>query len=258
MSNEITVCLTFDFDADSVQVRQLEEPGRVSKGRFAVNRGIPRILSLLKKHDIKATFFVCGWVAETYPELTEKIVSEGHEIAAHGYLHEFFDTLSLPEEKDVVKKMTRPLEKYIDRVKGFRAPYWKLSSNTLKLIAEAGYVYDSSLFDDDRPYILELPDSSKKLVEFPVEWYLDDWIVFEDKQQSPTAVFDIWSSSFNALKETEDIPDKNRVFQLTCHPAAIGHAYRINVLDRLIAHAKDDRAVFSRMADVAEMIMRNN
>ncbi|MHA2294518.1 MAG: polysaccharide deacetylase family protein [Candidatus Hodarchaeales archaeon] len=255
MNEEMTVCLTFDFDAESAQVRQLEEPGRVSKGRFAVRRGMPRILSLLKKHEIKATFFVCGWVAENYHEITEEIVSSGHEIAAHGYLHEFFDTLSLHEEKTIIEKMTRPLENFIDVVKGFRAPYFRLSQNTLRLIADAGYIYDSSLLDDDRPYILQIQNLGKKLIEFPVEWYNDDWIIFEDKQQSPTAVLDIWKSQFDALSDIVDVPHDRRIFQLTCHPAAIGHAYRIKVLDRLISHMKSNQATFSRMMDVAESIL---
>ncbi|MCK5141790.1 MAG: polysaccharide deacetylase family protein, partial [Candidatus Heimdallarchaeota archaeon] len=66
--SEIYVCLTFDFDAESAQIRQEEDPVRISKGQFAVQRGLGRVLALLAKYEIKSTFFVCGWVAEKYPQ----------------------------------------------------------------------------------------------------------------------------------------------------------------------------------------------
>jgi peptidoglycan/xylan/chitin deacetylase (PgdA/CDA1 family) len=228
----------------------LEEPGRVSKGQFAVRRGVPRILNLLRKYDINGTFFTCGWVAEEYPEQVESIVNGNHELGAHGYLHEYFDQLSIPEEKIVIQKMTDPLRKFTNRIKGFRAPFWQLSPNTLKLITEAGYIYDSSLFADDRPYIIQ----PLNLIEFPVEWFLDDWVIFEIHQHSPTSAFDIWKSQFDAFNEADDIPSNRRVFTLTCHPAAIGHMYRINVLEKLINHMKSKNALFLTMGEAADRI----
>ncbi|MHA2202771.1 MAG: polysaccharide deacetylase family protein [Candidatus Hodarchaeales archaeon] len=249
--NDITVCVTFDFDADSVQARQLEEPGRISKGLFAIRRGIPRILSLLNKHEIKATFFVCGWVAEKYPELTKNIVDNQHEIAAHGYLHESFDTISIYEEKAIIDNTTRILQEFTEKIYGFRAPYFKLSTNTLRLLADAGYIYDSSLMADDHPYILNFPELKSKMVEFPVEWFLDDWVIFESHQHSPEVAFDIWKSQFDALLDMEDIPPGHRIINYTFHPACIGHAYRITVLDRLISHMKSKNTKFVRMIDAA-------
>ena len=253
-NNEISVCLTFDFDADSAQVRQLEEPGRISKGLFAVRRGMPRILSLLNKYNIKATFFVCGWVAEKYPELTKSIIDNQHEIAAHGYLHEYFDTLSFYEEKTIIDNTTKILQEFSE-IYGFRAPYFKLSSNTLKLLAEAGYIYDSSLMADDHPYILSFPGSKSKMVEFPVEWFLDDWVMFESHQNSPEVVFNIWKSQFDALLEMEDIPPDRRIINYTFHPACSGHAYRLKVLDRLISHMKSKKTRFVRMIDSAKELL---
>ena len=251
MTTKVTICLTFDFDAESCQVREGEELGRVSKGQFAVNRGIPRILSLLEKHNIKGTFFTCGWVADKYPDSVKNIVDLGHEIAGHGYLHEYLDQLSLSEEKTVFKKMINSLTPFYDDIIGFRAPYWRLSSNTLKLVSEAGYIYDSSLFSDDRPYILE----NFNIIEFPIEWFLDDWVVFEMNQHSPSSVFDIWKNQFDAFSKIDDIQDSFRVFTLTCHPAAIGHAYRMEVLEKLIAYAKTKNVKFEMMNQVARRLV---
>ncbi|MFX0093352.1 MAG: polysaccharide deacetylase family protein [Candidatus Hodarchaeota archaeon] len=255
MVKGLIVCLTFDFDAEAAQIRQKEEPVRVSKGQFAIRRGIPRILSLLQKHKIVATFFVCGWVAEKYPVLVATLNRYEHEVAAHGYLHESLDTLPLAEEREIHRKTNEYLKELAGDVKGFRAPYWRLSPNTLRLIAEMGFTYDSSLMDEDRPYLYSVPGSSKKLVEFPVEKYLDDWVLFEEYQQPPSFVFETWKAQFDALLEMDDMPNSRRIFTLTFHPACIGHAYRLRVLEDLIEHMKRKKAIFSRMDTIAEIIM---
>ena len=249
--NEITVCLTFDLDAESAQIRQKENPVRVSKGQFATQRGIPRILSLLKKYDIQATFFVCGWVAETYPSTISDILIRENEIAAHGYMHEYLDKLSIGVEKAIHERTNKVLEEMAGKVDGFRAPYWILSNNTLSIITEMGYIYDSSLMNEDRPHTYTIPETNRRIVEFPVEWYLDDWVLFEEKQLNPTAVFEIWKSQFDALIEVEDIEEDRCIFTLTCHPCCIGHAYRLNVLERLIKYMISKKAVFSKMNKIA-------
>ncbi len=249
--NDISVCLTFDVDAESSQVRKGEDPVKISKGQFAIQRGVPRILDLLKKYNIRSTFFVCGWVAEKYPETIQNIISDGHEIAAHGYLHEELDTLEFNEETIVHEHTNQILGDLAGKIRGFRAPYWKLSKYTLTIISEMGYVFDSSLMDEDRPYIYSVPESPKNLVEFPVEWYLDDWILFEHHQQPATAVFEIWKSQFDAIQEIKDMEDSRRVYTLTCHPACIGHAYRIQMLERLIRYMKSKQATFSKIHPIA-------
>ncbi len=247
----IDVCLTFDLDAESAQIRRGDEPVKVSKGQFAIQRGVPRILELLKKYDIKGTFFVCGWVVEKYPETVASIRDEGHEIGAHGYLHEELDKIEFSEETVVHEHTDKLFEDLDISIKGFRAPYWKMSKNTLTIIAEMGYRYDSSFMDEDRPYIYSVPESPRNLVEFPIEWFMDDWILFETHQKSPTEVFDIWKSQFDALLEMEDLKDGKKIYTLTCHPSCIGHAYRITVLDRLIRYMKSKQARFNKMYDLA-------
>lgn len=255
--SEFYICLTFDLDAESSQVREKAEPVSISKGQFAINKGIHRILSLLEKYEIQSSFFVCGWVAETYPDIIKNIVDKGHEIAAHGYLHEYLDKLTFEEEKEVHVKTNRILEDLAGPIKGFRAPYWRMSEDTLKIIKDLGYLYDSSLMDDDQPYILSIPDTAGTLVEFPVQWYLDDWIMFETHQYTPSLVLERWKSQLDSYFELNEESDRLSVYNLTCHPSCIGHAYRLKVLEDLIIYIKSKEYEFARIDNLASVISKN-
>lgn len=84
-----TALLTFDYDAESCEARMFpNKPVKLSKGQFGPRVGLPRVLDLLDKYGIRSTFFVPGWTAEKYPESVKEIVRQGHEVAAHGYMHE--------------------------------------------------------------------------------------------------------------------------------------------------------------------------
>jgi peptidoglycan/xylan/chitin deacetylase (PgdA/CDA1 family) len=255
--SEFYVCITFDVDAESSQVREKAEPVSISKGQFAINKGVPRILSLLDRYNIQSSFFVCGWIAETYPEMIKEILDKNHEIAAHGYLHEYLDKLSLEEEKEVHYKTNRVLEDIAGNIKGFRAPYWRISENTLNIVKDIGYIYDSSLMDDDQPYILSVPDKEGTLVEFPVQWYIDDWIMFETHQNAPSLVLDIWKSQLDSYFKLNEETDRIGVFNLTCHPSCIGHAYRLKVLEDLIEYINSKEYEYAKMADLATIITKN-
>jgi peptidoglycan/xylan/chitin deacetylase (PgdA/CDA1 family) len=104
------VNLSFDYDSNSALVRR--EPLDIvaqSRGRFAPNTAIPRILDLLDKHELKATFFTPGWTVDTFRESCDEIVSRGHELAAHGYLHERLAEISWESERGVFQRSLRSL-----------------------------------------------------------------------------------------------------------------------------------------------------
>jgi len=248
-----TLILTFDFDAESAEYRKYpDKPVKLSKGIYGAKRGIPRILNLLDKHQIKATFFVCGWVAEKYPELIKEIIKRGHEIAAHGYLHENLSELSYQEEEKVFQKMIEVIEKVCKtKPKGFRAPYWEFSKNTLNFLGKYEFMYDSSFMDDDMPYVIEL-EGNKKIVELPVEWVLDDWPLFEIHRKTPAQVYETWISEIDAAYE------EGVLTVLTMHPQCIGRPSRIRLLDDLIVYAKRYKKLWiTRALDVAKWALSN-
>jgi len=261
------VCLTFDFDALSVWINLKEKsPTAISRGEFGARVGIWRILSLLDKHDVKATFFVPGHTADTYPDIVRKIQKKGHEIAHHGYCHESPADLKYEEEVAILDKGINSLRNITGkRPVGYRAPSWEMSLNTLKLLLERDFVYDSSTMADDfTPYKCRIGDQASvtkafkfgresRLLEIPVAWNLDDWTLFEYEESgglsAPSEVYEIWAGDFDYMYEHV----RNGVFTLTLHPQVIGRGHRIVVLEKLIEHMKGCSNVwFAKMIDVAK------
>ena len=247
-----SVLLTFDVDADS-SVRgaysgRPDEPVARSKGRFGPKVGLPRILNLLDKYSIKSTFFVPGWVAETYPDEVKEIARRGHEVGAHGYKHENLAQLnSHAAEIDVFQRSIERLKAVVgERPVGFRAPDWEFSPYTLENLVKFNFKYDSSLMDDDKPYVINYQGKPTGMVELPVAWLLDDWQVFEVHRGPPGEAFNSWMQEFNALCAA-----KVSYFNLTMHPQTIGRASRTAMLERLIKAMRRRKGVtFTRCIDL--------
>jgi peptidoglycan/xylan/chitin deacetylase (PgdA/CDA1 family) len=184
---ESTVCLTFDFDAISLWLGNYaaRSPSIISRGEFGAV-GCERILRLLERESIPATFFVTGHTADTYPHLTRAIAAAGNEIGHHGYLHENPLSLETPgREREVLVKGLEALDRAAGvRPTGYRSPSWDNSPWTVELLLEQGFQYESSLMGNDfTPYWCRTGDviqpdgpylfgSEVNLVEMPVSWIL--------------------------------------------------------------------------------------
>jgi peptidoglycan-N-acetylglucosamine deacetylase len=226
--------LSFDYDSNSALVRRSPlDIVAQSRGRFAPNVAIDRILDLLDKLDVKATFFTPGWTVDNFTESCEEIVSRGHEMGAHGYLHERLGEISWESERGVFSKGLEAFEKIGVKPTGFRAPYWLISDRTIDLIQELGFDYDSNFMDSDMPYMLKWRGKETGLVEIPVEWLLDDWPHFETNRMNPLQVWNLW------YPEWEGTYGLGRYFGLTCHPQCIGRVSRLEVLEKLLCDAKE-------------------
>jgi len=247
------VLLTFDFDAESAQVRKTPHlPVALSKGQFA-RVGVERILALLDRYGIRATFFTPAWTARQYSEVVREIARRGHEIAAHGYLHENFSELDEEGEKGVHEKSVSMLEETAGkRPVGFRAPYWEWSTRTLEFLRKYGFIYDSSLMNDDKPYLMQ-SGSGAGIYELPVEWFLDDWTLFEERRQSPGAVLEAWRSEFDAVHDLGV-----GYFMLTMHPECIGRASRMSMLEQLVNHIRERQGIaFARCDELVEHLQQS-
>ena len=243
-----TVFLSFDLDAESAEVYMKRDPVSMSFGRYSVKIGVKKILEVLGDHGLKVTFFTPGWVVEKYSDVVGSILGDGHEVALHGYLHEKLDQLELEEELLVFKKSISAFERILDfKPKGFRAPYWRFSGNTLNILFEEGFLYDSSLMDDEKPYILE--HNGRKIVELPVDWRLDDWPHLEIHRLPPRMLLEMW------MEELDYAARNNGFLSLTMHPSCISRGARIRVLTRILGVLEETEAWTPKGCDLASRII---
>jgi peptidoglycan-N-acetylglucosamine deacetylase len=236
-----TAILSFDVDAESPILvegrRYAENAGVMSHQAYGPRVGVPRIIELLAEYDVPATFFVPGLTADRHPDAVARILEAGHEIGHHSYAH--FSPCDQDEqaERADFERALGALERCGVRPDGFRCPSWEPTWRTPALVAEYGLSYDSSLMDDDRPYLLETERG--ELVELPVHWALDDWEQyaylprpsFKSAIESPTKVLELWTAELDAMRRYGGL------FVLTCHPFLSGRPHRVEVLRRLIEHA---------------------
>lgn len=267
--NECVVCLSFDFDTMSASIlRGWDTPTMLSRGEFGARVGIVRVLDLLKEYGIRASFFIPGYSADSFPERVRAIQAQGHEIANHGYLHEppAQATADADQERAVLRKGSDTLERVTGvRPVGYRSPSWDLSEHSIRLLREEGFLYDSSLMADDyRPYLCREGDRINResgyvmgtetdLVELPISWILDDFPYFELRPDraimaQPAHVYEIWRDEFDYMYER--VP--GGVYTLTMHPQVIGRGHRMMMLERLIQHMRSRSGVrFTTQEDVA-------
>lgn len=240
---------TFDLDAESaILVDAPEAASRLSvmtHQAYGPRTGVPRLLRMLDRRGVRATFFVPGYSAERHPDAVRSIRDAGHEIAHHGYLHEPPARLSPVDEERVLLRGLEALERVAGvRPVGWRAPMWEASHATPGILARHGFRYDSSLMDADRPYVLaagiaDAGPGGPTLVELPIQWSLDDWEQYvylpglsgSGLIESPSKVADLWSLELDALAADGGL------FVLTNHPFASGRASRALALERVIERA---------------------
>jgi len=231
-----------------------DRPVLMTMGEYGPLTGLDRILRLLEEYDIRASFYIPGYVAETHQSIVPDILARGHEVAHHGYMHESPSELNPEEEREVLEKGIEALRKQTGvKPKGYRAPSWDPSPRTISLLAEYGFLYDSSLMDDDAPYVIK--SGRRRLVEMPIHWLLDDYPYYgyapaageRGPMCSPQAVARTWITEFDGLY------DEGRCFILTMHPDITGHPSRLAGLERTIQHILSRPNVkFMRLDDLAE------
>lgn len=144
-----------------------------------LEKNVGELLRLLKVHNIKATFFVLGYIAQTFPGIVKSIASEGHEIASHGYSHRPIFEQSPEEFKEDVYRSKKVLEEAGGvSVKGYRAPFFSIRKDTLwalDILQQLGFEYDSSIFPI-KNFLYGIPDAPHTmyktgrggLIEFPL------------------------------------------------------------------------------------------
>jgi peptidoglycan/xylan/chitin deacetylase (PgdA/CDA1 family) len=271
------VCLTFDFDAMSGFIaRGMTSPSALSRGEFGADVATPRLLELLARYGIPASWYIPGHTLATYPEACARVFEAGHEIGHHGWTHEAPAALSCEQEEEGLERANEQIRKLTgQRARGYRSPSWDLSPNSVALLLKHGFRYDSSMMGNDyTPYRVRQGDiisldaaarfgAATALIEMPVSWTLDDYPHFEFVRtqtavlqglMNADSVLENWVNDFVYLKDHLDWG----VITYTFHPFVIGRGHRMVVLEKLIRKLSGNGATFMKMEDAADEFERRN
>jgi peptidoglycan/xylan/chitin deacetylase (PgdA/CDA1 family) len=230
------VMVCFDVDGETTALSEdLALASRIttmSQCEYGPNVGVPRLLGLMKHLELPATFFIPSYIVEHHPKMTAAILSDGHEVGAHGHLHEKLADLSPGEEEEILLKSLGILESVTgQRPVGYRAPWFEINPGTADLLKREGFLYNASMMADDVPFLHD-----NGLVEIPGHWMLEDWEQFafnadpawgfipEDCEK----VYRLWWDEFAAMR------DYGCCFVLTLHPWLSGRPSRVKLLERLL------------------------
>jgi peptidoglycan/xylan/chitin deacetylase (PgdA/CDA1 family) len=252
----VAVLLSYDVDNETVQGLRTGQVsiGPLSQGQYGARVALPRVVKLMNEQDVPATFFFPAWSLKLAPEQADLIQGSGmHEIAVHGWIHELNTALDGETEERLLRDAVDAITEITgERPVGYRAPSWNHSPNTLRIVRDIGFLYESSLMADDRPYELVQDGEATGMVELPVEWILDDAPLFNPRGNSymnPRDVMQVWIDEFDKAWE------EGTMFLLTMHPHVIGHRSRIVALEGLIDHMKAKGDVwFGTHADAARYV----
>ncbi len=289
MAKEILVAYGVDIDAVAGWLGSYggeDSPDDISRGLFAGEVGIPRLLKLFKKYHLPATWFAPGHSIETFPEQMKMIVDAGHEVGAHGYSHENPIAMSAKQEEDVLLKSIELIKDLTGKAPiGYVAPWWEFSNITNELLLKHGFKYDHSLMHNDfTPYYVRVGDSWSKidysleakdwmkplirgvetdLVEIPANWYLDDLppMMFIKKSPnsfgfvSPHDIGQMWIDQFDWVYREMDYA----VFSMTIHPDVSARPQVLLMHEKIIEHINKHEGVrwvtFNEIAD--DFLKRN-
>lgn len=236
---KVAVLLSFDVDNETVTLRYGETSvGALSMGQYGARVGLERIVRLLDSRQIPASFFVPSVSLALHPEMAPLIKKSGkHEFGVHGWVHEMNTTLPDSVERALLVRAIADLTRMTGtKPTGYRAPSWNFSPNTLSILRDLGFRYESSLMADERPYELMQDGKPTGLVELPVEWILDDAPLFDPRGQRyspPREVARVWMDEFDKAYE------EGTMLLLTMHPHISGHRSRIIALEMLLDHIKE-------------------
>lgn len=240
--SRVAVMLSFDFQGG--EGVRLFPDGNIyhedfAQAEYGPKTGIWRILRILEEQGVVATFLTCGGIAERYPGAVEAIVTKGHEVAGHGYHHEVARDLSREEEKEVIQRATE----MIRIISGKRPVGWRSctqSPNTLGLLMEQGYLWNSNSFSYDFPFIWV--NGSRRLVELPRQPFGDGRTYGHSDSGTPHDALVVWKSAFDELYEESKVAPTFCPF--TFHPYISSRPGRGKVLAELIRHMRKREGVW--------------
>jgi len=252
----VAVSFTVDFDADvGMDWRKLD--GRLtstSEARFGAVRGVWRLLDLFAEKGIATTWYVPGEIATLWPDEVTALVAAGHEVGHHGHTHLFNDRVDPADQHVELDRGLEALGNVLGHApRGYRSPGWELTPDTVELLVDRGFAFDSSCMGDDRPYLER--SGPHAILELPVHWSLDDWVYYAFTRDGggpmadPDALYRCW------FREFESALAERRHVTYTLHPECSGRGYRSRTVSLLIDQMRASADVwFAPHGAVADLV----
>jgi peptidoglycan/xylan/chitin deacetylase (PgdA/CDA1 family) len=249
----LPVMLTFEHQSgEGAPLFPGERPNYMVGGamQYGARRGVFNILEALEQVKVKATFFVLGTTAEKYPATVQAIAQGGHEIAGMGY--GFQSVRTAKQERAAIRRSAAVLQDIAGvKIQGWRCPDYRVSPQTIDILAEEGLMWDSTLLNDDLPYVFKT--RSRPLVEIPFTTSTADktFVGYPYPQRGgPEGLASVWDNEFEVLYgESEKAP---RMLGLSLQTWASGRPASLRVLARFVKRlAGHEEIRFARGSDIA-------
>lgn len=269
----LAVSIAADFDAHSLWMGTFDKttPGFLSRGEFCAEVGVPRLLELFDRFGITTTWCTPTHTMQTFTRRFESILDAGHEIAAHGCWHEPIPTLEPHDERRLMEITLELHQKYVGKKpRGYRSPAWDFTNETMTILEENGFEWDSSLMGRDfepyypRPVTVGWENGNtfgapSSVLEFPVSWFLDD---FPATEFVPGGGLGSGTEMFQRFTETFDYAYEHApggVLAITVHPQTIGRAHLMVGLEKLLAYMSSHSGTwFAPLSDIFDTWNANN
>ena len=218
--------------------------------QYGVYEGIPRILDLMDKHQVKLSSFMIGQAVDKAPDLAKEIVRRGHEAAAHGRTWENSYFLDADAERRFIADGVASIEKATgQKPKGWNAYWMRNSVRTLDILQSLGFTYHIDEPSRDEPFIVPLKGGD--FVTVPYTFHMNDIVSFPFEGWNPAAYEQALRDEFDQLYE--EGAHRRRMMVISLHDRISGHANRVRVLDRFLAYAKSKPGVwFARKDEIAD------
>jgi peptidoglycan/xylan/chitin deacetylase (PgdA/CDA1 family) len=246
---KVAVTLAFEIDAEASSSAPNDLlPVPLSAREFGVIKGLPRVLDVLDRHNVPATFFFSAVNATLHPDAVELVTRrKRHEIALSGWANENIVELNDEAKErqfldDSLAALTNVVGK---RPVGWRSPSWTFSRHTLGLIQKAGFLYDSTLMGRDEPYEINAHGQPTGVIELPLNAILNDEPYFTTSRSfpAPELIFKVYQDEFDVAYR------EGTMLMLTLHPYVSGHRSRILYLDNLLTYIKSKPGVWFATAE---------
>lgn len=273
MSKEIIASFGVDIDAVAGWIGSYggaDSPSDIQRGVFAGEIGTPRLLKMFERHGLKTSWFIPGHSLESFPDQARMVAEAGHEVGAHGYLHENPVAMTPRQEEDILVKSIELIEELTGKKpRGYVAPWWELSAFTPALLQKHGLQYDHSQgYRDFVPFYARVGDKWDKidylqeagtwmhpmehgkeidLVEIGANWYVDDLPPMLFMKSSPNShgfvnprdIEQLWRDQFDWVYRELDYA----IFPFTIHPDVSGRPQVLLMLERLIDYINGHEGV---------------